>query len=1754
MGVMVVGGDSEARWRRLLCLVRSKSTHARKQGGKELSRQIRAHIRDGDADQRAGRSSLAWIVVETMRMCIGTDWETRTAACNVIEKSFHDVFCNDGRLMIDEKVSLMKFDDVNLESIFQHAKPLVSKRAATFGKAPSTNDLRKERAEALKNIRLACCNIKDEMELSVLPDDFANETPRVKTEKEDQVDINEIFLQKGTRKRKSSSGKSTRLKAQKRLRKTEKQEHKPYEADLEALLTIDRFQQADSVPHMFSRVWVVFIQNILNERWEARQGASTALLAIIRSRRRLGKSTYSTIENELQDIVIRCICVLGMDRFGDYALDNVVAPVRESCAQLLALCASMLPQHFLDRTIDSLCTMIKPDSSYALANDVGDDMYATTLWGRRYGSLLAVKYILRLLRRDEDSQFERVAQKTLPLVMKVLIQESKENVNPETNEVVDTGMFNDEVRTACSEVVLGCLSSDAEQVKNIIRFAVGEKATSLAVSCNDLWELLTRLDVVVMASAGSIIQLASRITCICPGFEPPLLETLPIMLNSKVSNVIRKGTLTALLDLYSSPDTTLNLVTNRLEFLKVIAPPVMYEFGEANSQLAHDSWDLFVTNCCTTNPDHQILDSLLQVCFDWIASTSNPTFPAAYCVSSLLRSQAYQTFMGTLLENVENQAQLSFLLQAAVMTDSCTRVSIPATLFGRDWGPQSDECVLVLRKALWNACKFLCDAFVSNGLSKTAILSTAPGDLILQSMIEDNQTILKNCENQSLVDAAHAIVATHVTTWVTQLSENNMSREDFKQWNESTTATRELVVQTINDLAKARKKLDCQERGLESALKFQAVSKNLPESIGGLVKPLVKTFTSGYSFDENMSELLARTLVSLLGDVFEDVNHRKALEKIPLLIYKVAISKESQSFFKMLSKQYSGELMWDLVPSIHSQLSAIFPCFGRAIQHLPSVGDKCKKSDATHAANILCIFSDNNPDSKLYTDYVSAILGWVGELDENKTDSEALFLVLKQLLQSFTWKGLLRTRNATWAGIHRLLLPHVILNRHANPASRVYALRILESLLDDVKAALPYVAGIVLDVNSAMQDGEALVRRTAATCFAKCVQLVPIEHKNEDADLSVGIDLDDSTFLESKREKGRSFFLGLLAGVTNDPSLERAVGLASENSISLREYQVHGVKWLAFLAKHGLSGALCDDLGLGKTLMALTQIAHSTKLHGGTSLVVCPSTLTGHWAHEIQKWYPNQLGPLPYVGAPAQRHDVLSTFLQGSNDTKQGSVFITSYQILRRDVDKLMQVGKFNYILLDEAHTIRNPYSALAEASKRIGVLATHRLALTGTPVQNDVTDLWSVFDFLMPGYLGEIETFESVFAKPIRACRGKFTAEASPTSTAVQPPEESESEDDEDKERGDAHESKLFDKKTKVDEEVAKADEALQLLHRRVLPFILRRRKDVVESELPKKVLQDISVTLSPLQQRLYNLLMEDNKATSIERVSLALKVCSSPLLCLRSIKKSTKSRLTKMMLERQVSKAKEDVNASCKFAALRRLFEDLNLFDPNPDSRLTTLVNGGESEKGVTHKAIVFAQLKGTLDLVEEQLLTCNPHAVARYMRLDNEKPEDVQDAIVRFSEDQNMRLLLLTTKKFGQGINLTAADVVIFLEHDWNPMNDLQAMDRAHRIGQTRTVNVFRILTQNTIEERVMNLQRFKTFVAKEVITDANTSINTLHTEEIVNLLEQPPECASDASSSSKPTKGVAGIVDELDKQMEDAEHEYKTLDVEAFIRKL
>ena len=468
----------------------------------------------------------------------------------------------------------------------------------------------------------------------------------------------------------------------------------------------------------------------------------------------------------------------------------------------------------------------------------------------------------------------------------------------------------------------------------------------------------------------------------------------------------------------------------------------------------------------------------------------------------------------------------------------------------------------------------------------------------------------------------------------------------------------------------------------------------------------------------------------------------------------------------------------------------------------------------------------------------------------------------------------------------------------------------------------------------------------------------------------------------------------------------------------LREYQRDGFYWIKTLKENGFGGILADDMGLGKTLQILAFLL-SEKEQGKVgdelrTLIVAPASLVYNWKKEVERFTP-QLSVCVMAGTAHERKELIK------NQTSNVDVWITSYDLLKRDIELYQDIVFANEII-DEAQYIKNQTTHAAKSVRLVN--SSFRMALTGTPMENRLSELWSIFDYLMPGFLYGYTRFRSEIETPIVS---------------------------------------------------DKDEDAMTRLRAMIHPFILRRLKKDVLKELPEKQEEIVTVALSGEQKKLYQahsqrlkMFLEDqndedfaqNKLQILAELTKLRQLCCGPELLLENYK-----------------------GENAKLEACIEL--------------ITQAIAGG-------HKILLFSQFTSMLDLIGEEL----KKAKIDYYRIDGSvKKEARMEMVEQFQNPQNqVSVFCISLKAGGTGLNLTAADIVIHYDPWWNKAAQNQATDRAHRIGQKHAINVYQLIAEETIEQKICELQQVKEDLAEEVLFGEGISSTQFNKDEIMNLLEK------------------------------------------------
>lgn len=491
-------------------------------------------------------------------------------------------------------------------------------------------------------------------------------------------------------------------------------------------------------------------------------------------------------------------------------------------------------------------------------------------------------------------------------------------------------------------------------------------------------------------------------------------------------------------------------------------------------------------------------------------------------------------------------------------------------------------------------------------------------------------------------------------------------------------------------------------------------------------------------------------------------------------------------------------------------------------------------------------------------------------------------------------------------------------------------------------------------------------------------------------DLPLVEELIDEKVAAVQFKKSREIFEGFNKLGKEKPALPKV-------NAQLRDYQVQGYKWLRYLHKNKLGGCLADDMGLGKTLQAITLLAgiYYAEKESRPSLIVMPRSLLFNWEQEVRK-FADRLTTYTYYGATRNIEEAM-----------EHNLIFTTYAIMRNDIEQWKE-QEFYYVVLDESQNIKNMQT---QASKAVMLLQSeHRLALSGTPIENSLAELYSLFRFLNPAMFGSADMFNTQYLTPIQ----------------------------------------------KHDDKNATAD-----LRRKIYPFILRRLKKDVLTELPDKIEQTLYVEMSDEQAKYYE----------------------------------QRRLFYKQAIEQQVNMKGLQQSQFFIFQAMNELRQIASIPEAQTEGRIASpkaelLVEQLLDAVANNHKVLVFVNFLHAIETISEQLDEQGIDFVTMTGSTKNR-----QELVERFQKDTDCKVFLMTLKTGGTGLNLTAADIVFIFDPWWNKAAESQAIDRAHRIGQRSTVLSYRLITSGTIEDKIVQLQDKKSQLFQTIISDDTASLKSL-----------------------------------------------------------
>ncbi|PYH43195.1 DNA-binding ATPase [Aspergillus saccharolyticus JOP 1030-1] len=1523
--------------------------------------------------------------------------------------------------------------------------------------------------------------------------------------------------------------------------------------------------------------------DIFDPNWEVRHGAAMALREVIRVQgagagRVRGKSrAENNVRNRkyLDDLACRLLCVLMLDRFGDYISDNVVAPIRETVGQTLGALLSQLPSRSVVAVYKCLYRII-------MQNDLGLER---TIWEVCHGGMIGLRYLVAV-RKDILVKDSVLMDGVLEAVMKGL------------------GDYDDDVRAV----------SAATLVPMAEEFVASRQAT-LGHLMTIVWDCLSNLQDDLSASTGSVMDLLAKLCTfrevldamkanasvdsessfgnLVPRLYPFLRHTITSVrsavlralitflqlegegtngwVNGKALRLIfqnllverNEGVLKLSLQVWSELLRALEsrgLFKTEADLLSHIQPLItltMSPFGVPRYPIPMNA-SLFIKpsgvpfpmsaaapaksspsavsaqvdgakkrgrkvekkEAPTTMSAHNVDGHMLQGDIDLVGADTmlRSKIYAAKALGQLLSvwdKSALPSLWQSIVEGLRHSASTS-QLSSAMIIEEYARASGPDSKYS------STLCehlrpIIEGERPLWYGdiacylhvaraqCHSLLNAFRDHAHVPSSRLPTLA--VIVQGDAEAGPSAFSLADAEKVIGPdferlkkglapAQRITALQVLNDTRATAENSVeeARNVREQRDLRVRAAAAGALVALHDIPK---KPGLIIKGIMDSIKNEE-NAELQQRSATAISTLVEYYTLATKrgpVDKVIGNLVKYCCVD--SSETPEFHHNASLEKSILSLRKEEDRRDHPDAAKFEREAKAARIMRRGAKDALEQLATKFgPDLLEKVPNLAKLVERPLKDTLTGSLPEDILHPDNELGQEV-VDGLSTLRALLPKFDRGlhswviglmpliiKALQCRLSVIRYAAAKCFaTICSVISVEGMTM--LVEKVLPTIndpldVHHRQGAVESIYHLIHVMEDRI------LPYVIFLVVPVLGRMSDSDNDVRLLATTSFATLVKLVPLE---------AGIP--DPPGLSEELLKGRDRERKFMAQMLDSKKVEE-FALPVAIKAELRPYQQEGVNWLAFLNRYNLHGILCDDMGLGKTLQTICIVASDHHLRADEfaktqapevrklpSLIVCPPSLSGHWQQEVKQYAPF-LNCVAYVGPPAER-----ARLQDSLNA--ADIVVTSYDICRNDNDVLRPIS-WNYCVLDEGHLIKNPKAKVTIAVKRL--VSNHRLILSGTPIQNNVLELWSLFDFLMPGFLGTEKVFLDRFAKPIAASR--------------------------------------FSKSSSKEQEAGAL--AIEALHKQVLPFLLRRLKEEVLNDLPPKIIQNYYCDPSELQKKLFEDFSKkeqkeladklgSSEKSDKEHIFQALqymrRLCNSPALVVKEGHKQYNE--VQKYLTTKHSNIR-DVSHAPKLSALRDLLLDCGIgVDPPTEGDL-----GAGTSYVSPHRALIFCQMKEMLDIVQSEVLRKLLPSV-QYLRLDGGvEATKRQDIVNRFNSDPSYDVLLLTTSVGGLGLNLTGADTVIFVEHDWNPQKDIQAMDRAHRIGQKKVVNVYRLITRGTLEEKILNLQRFKIDVASTVVNQQNAGLNTMDTDQLLDLFNLG-ETADNAEKPSEPTGNEVDMVD-------------------------
>jgi len=1412
--------------------------------------------------------------------------------------------------------------------------------------------------------------------------------------------------------------------------------------------------------------------------WTVRHGALLGTLALLRAwkvHQSLPNRAQDNNNNNKkkfgrwpQDILARCVCILSLDQFADFSgtdysqVDNnndsndndmddiisgaIIAPVREMAAQIIAILLEAADTKTIASTHDLLLQL------FTQQYRITETMRRNSGWEIRHGVLLAWKYNIAMLlfhSSNRNGQTIDIETHIRPLSLQLTTTDHTKHESP-FNKIIFQSIrglsdASDDNRAGAAQVLRHSLLIDASHHDiGIIR------------ECSKpLWDAIMSIRAGLSSCAPDLLNLlADLLTLDCTEFITSLQE-------GQASHSL--GSLLQRLSFFIDDDSN-NIKISCFQALRLVAPSIVSAFLEP---------DYHQVNC--TGPLCYILNKLYETFFmsKYIhkrdGNDSDSSDPAR---GELLnkRNQAWHAILDALAMLTQSNGTKAVIDDYfTTMTlryfciirldNSLSRIPVSSGVTGHD--SELDNTFISKLTSAQALSEFyakiyarerptILSSLIHLTIQSPWLCQCEAGYLLhicITSLTKTEEHI--NHDNHSVIQYLPHMINTFERPPICILLEDHEVLDDIRVQalcdnglalllDSSKNCTSKEVVQlwqqvfaqngiSFDELHKSSNQLSLTKASMRLSATISGAlvacgAQNLPPKVTPLIRALMTSLKNEESQPRRAEtcKYIAK-LVSILSD---NPTHEKATNKLIDNVCAMACSRDVKSSCQSKAAESVIKL---LVRGSAQKLEDLSPIWSRLS---PLLNDDISQEEELHDS--ICMLeiiskamSKDCPSFMIVLDsFITSTVHVVCKSDDDEVLMDQACASINNLCTiDFC---------ATMDKVIPCLQP--MLSNIQDDQGREGGCKLLMSILHDFEVLVaPYVTTLLPIAMRLMTDKVEECSRIAASAFAILVRIAPLAASH--------IDKGDSSTSEDDHNVSNNVIRHLILGKPLPPvTLPKTVlSHLQKSGTTLRPYQMEGMSWLNFLTEVHLNGALCDDMGLGKTLQALIAVAifhhKSAANNKAKSLVICPSSVVGHWVSEIERFFPGEevFTAFDFTGSPKTRRSAWQTQLNKSN------IVVTSYSILRNDINLLENV-LWNWCILDEGHLLKNPKTATAKASRRLK--AQHKLILTGTPIQNNVNEIWATFDFLMPNFLGSNAQFLKEFAKPIIKSQ---SSDASAT-------------------------------------DIHQGMECLKLLHQQVLPFVLRREKSQVIKELPPKIITDVPCLLSRQQHLMYQETLkqsgmkealdlvdkslvdtEDQSSDDVKSPSklgsnvltslLQLRlICTHPLL--HSLFSSKSNTTSKRLTTDSISPSFTRLDCSGKLSALNDILRhagiaeaeitaadndesgflvDMNdsLSDTNSneldfletdDTYDEAVADSPELVASNSSKCLIFAQFTQSLDIVERLLF--EPHMPSlQYLRLDGRVPSNQRNSIVdQFNQDANVKVLLLTTKVGGLGLNLT------------------------------------------------------------------------------------------------------------------------------------